>query len=246
MDHLDGIKDLFASFPIINIWDTDNKKEIVDFQGGGYNKEDWEFYKRIRSGDTDEKTRLTNFAGELRDFWKDDHIRILAPTRELLKAANDCDDYNDSSYVLLFTPPKKGGGVWKILFAGDSHDKTWEYILGDDTFCELVKNVDVLFAPHHGRDSDRSFNFLETIQPKLTLFGNASSKHLAYDKYPKVRITNNQAGYVVLNVQFDRIDILVKNKEFAQNFRNNHGRNWGDTTHDPILDAFYLGALMAK
>src|SRR5690606_2353686 len=41
MDHLDGIKDLFTEFSIINMWDTDNKKEISDkANSGGYNMND--------------------------------------------------------------------------------------------------------------------------------------------------------------------------------------------------------------
>ncbi len=54
----------------------------------------------------------------------------LSPTKELIENANQSGDYNDSSYVLLFTPPKKGGGVWKILFRRrQPYDSTWESIL---------------------------------------------------------------------------------------------------------------------
>lgn len=236
MDHLDGIKDFFDSFSVINIWDTDNKKEIEDFNGGGYNSEDWEFYKTIR--DKKPENRKTFYAGDSVQYFNEDLIHILAPTKELLVEANESDDYNDSSYVLLHTPPRNGGKQWKILFAGDSHDKTWEYII--DKHSALVSNVDILMAPHHGRDSKRSYDFLKTLKPKVTLFGNASSEHLAYGSYPEDRITNNQAGYVILDVNPENLNIYVKNKAFADDYRNNPKRKWGDAQYNNHHKAYFL------
>jgi hypothetical protein len=43
-----------------------------------------------------------------------------------------------------------------------------------------VTNVDLLIEPHHGRKSGRSYDFLDTLKPKVTIFGNANSEHLAY------------------------------------------------------------------
>ena len=77
---------------------------------------------------------------------------MLAPTEDLISAANEAEDWNDSSYVLLYNT-----NGYKVLFGGDSHDATWEHILAEHE--ELVKNVDVLIAPHHGRDSDRDYEF---------------------------------------------------------------------------------------
>lgn len=236
MDHLDGIKDFFDTFNISNIWDTDNKKEIVDFKSGGYSKEDWDFYKKIR--DAKPENRRTYFSKNNNSYFREDSITILAPTKELCDQANECDDYNDASYVLLYTHPKSGGGVWKVLFAGDSHDKTWEYILKDHK--EDVSNVDILLAPHHGRDSNRSYDFLNTVKPKLTLFGNASSEHLAYGCYPETRITNNQAGFVILEVSADNLSVYVKNQEFANDYRHNSKRKWGNAPYVAAYGAYFL------
>ena len=42
MDHMDGIKDLFDSFEVLNFWDTANNKQMNDFStGSGYREEDW-------------------------------------------------------------------------------------------------------------------------------------------------------------------------------------------------------------
>lgn len=241
MDHLDGLKDFFDSFEILNVWDTDNKKEIEDFNGGGYNKEDWDFYKSIRDGDA--TNRRTYLATNVNKYYDEDLIQILGPTSSLLKDANDCGDYNDCSYVLLFTPPKNGGKQWKILFGGDSHDKTWDYIIKNHK--AEVTNIDILMAPHHGRDSSRNYDFLKILNPKVTLFGNASSNHLAYNSYPEIRITNNQAGYIILDISLDVLEIYVKNQEFANDFRNSPKRNWGNASYNANHRAYGLGILQA-
>jgi beta-lactamase superfamily II metal-dependent hydrolase len=228
MDHMDGIKDLFDTFYPTNTWDTDNNKQLdlKNWGGGGYNKEDWRFYKSLRDGKYDSTKRLTYFSNTTpRQYWKDDFLKVLCPTEELVNDANEAssEDYNDISYVILFTPPKKDGGNWKIVFGGDSHDESWKHILSAHK--SDVSNVDILFAPHHGRDSDRDWSFLETLKPKLTLMGNAekkkNAKYLAYDKYPQ-HITNNQAGYIILDISLDAIKVYVKNKDFAVDFCKEH------------------------
>lgn len=229
MDHLDGIEDLYSEFDIANTWDSDNNK-VLDKRpsGGRYNPNDWNFYSKIRDGIYDKTKRLVLLSGDDQKFWNEDQIKILCPTKELVKQANDSSgDYHDLSYVLMYTPPKKGGGTWKIIFAGDSHDSSWDYIL--KVYGKEVSNVDVLFAPHHGRDSDRKYDFLNILRPRLTLLGNAPSGHLAYGAYPKIRITNNQAGYVILDITEDRILVSVKNVEFANWFKSHRG--WSNPTY---------------
>lgn len=243
MDHLDGIKDFFNSFPVTVAWVPSNKCE-KDFSGstnGGYNKEDWDFYLKLRDK-THTNTELKEYLhGHINSYYKEDYITILSPTRELIEAADDSGDYNDASYVLLYTPPKKNGGNWKILFAGDSHDISWEHIIKHHK--DKISNIDILIAPHHGRDSGRNYDFLSVLTPSITLFGNASSKHLAYDYYPETRITNNQAGYVIMDISEESINFYVKNQEFANDFRNKPKRGWGNATFNSTIDGWLLCAL---
>lgn len=238
MDHLDGISDLFSEFPIMNTWDTNNNKELeLKAFPNKYNPEDWKFYKSIRDGKYTSTSRHTFTAGDSKLYFNEDNIKVLCPTPSLVKQANaEGGDIHDLSYVLLFTSPKKNGGHWKIIFSGDSHDNSWDYIL--KTFKDEVTNIDILFAPHHGRDSNRNYEFLKTLKPKVTLFGNANSKHLAYSCYQKTRITNNQAGYLVIDINEDRLLFLVKNKQFADNYRNKEKRKWGEASYYKDHDAY--------
>lgn len=239
MDHLDGIKDLYSEFDILHTWDTDNDKELdLENFGGGYNPEDWKHYLKIRGKKYTQTTRLTPKSGSEEKYWTNDNIKILCPTKSLVDKANESEDYNHASYALLYTPPKSNGGHWKILFAGDTHDASWEHIL--EQYEDDVKDIDILFAPHHGRDSDRNYDFLKTLKPTITLFGNAKSKYLAYDKYPDI-ITNNQAGYIVMNVTDNRVEFYVKNEKFANDYREKEG--WSKSTYSHKHDGWFLFSL---
>ncbi len=230
MDHMDGILDLFEEFGPPNFWDTDNSCENEDWSGSPYRQEDWEFYKSLRKSDTDPK-RLVYHSGESpKDYWHEDGLSILAPTPELVQQANDTDEFNDCSYVLLYRAAGR-----RVILAGDSHDATWEHIL--EAHAADVSNIDLLIAPHHGRKSDRDYSFLDTLQPKLTLFGNARSEHLAYDAWNSRElpfITNNQAGSVVVNVATGRV--YCTNQAFAE-------KASGVSVFDPSLQAYFVQGL---
>jgi len=237
MDHIDGIRDLYTEFPIINTWDSVNNKGIdLNSYFSGYNKEDWQFYMELRAGKLTTTKRLTNYDTDSNLYWKEDGIQILCPSRELVRRANESGDYNDASYVLLYRVTKTGGKVWKIIFAGDSDDHSWEHILKEHK--DDVSNVDLLFAPHHGRDSGRSYEFLKTLNPRVTLLGNASSKHLAYSCYPPIRITNNQAGYVVIDISETAMTFYVKNYDFARDYKSH--RSWSEPGYNSQYKAYGL------
>ena len=216
MDHMDGIKAIFDKFEPPNFWDTANTcdKDADEWDNCPYDEEDWKFYKRLRAGETSHR-RLVYHSGEpTKDFWKDDGLYVLAPSPALVSSANEAEEWNDASYVLRY----KSHG-FKVIFGGDSHDDTWEHIL--DEHEDLVKDIDLLVAPHHGRDSDRDYEFLDVLKPRLTLFGNAPSKHLGYAAWSKRNlpvITNNQGGTIVvdLDVDEDKGHVYVKNEEFAR------------------------------
>src|SRR5262249_30673388 len=133
-----------------------------------------------------------------------DGLHILSPTLDLVTGANECGEYNDCSYVLLYKT-----GDDKIVFAGDSHDKCWEHIL--ETHKD-VKNIDLLMAPHHGRASQRCYDFLDVLKPKMTFFGNANSEHLAYGAWNYRNLpflTNNQAGCMIVDAEQNSMNLYV-------------------------------------
>ena len=100
---------------------------------------------------------------------------------------------------------------------------------------DKVSNIDVLIAPHHGRDSGRNWDFIDVLKPRLVLIGNANSEHLNYAKYSKhgKLITNNQACDVILKVSGKEIDVYVTNEKFALKFEGNF--------YSEINQAYYIG-----
>jgi competence protein ComEC len=219
MDHLDGFDALADEFLIQNFWDSVVRRDKPSFDGTRYREEDWDRYVNYRDGAEPAVTVVHPRAGSSFQFANKneanvpggDGLSVLAPTKELVSAANNADVCNDASYVILY---RSAGG--RILIPGDAHDETWNHVVKN--YSRDIANASVLFAPHHGRRSGCDFSFLDTMRPKLTLFGCASSGDLAYEEWRSRGlpvITNNQAGNVVLEIDPGTIDVFVENEEFA-------------------------------
>lgn len=244
MDHMDGIEALFNNFTPDNFWDTNNKKEMPrsNWQGSPYRESDWKFYKRLRDNDPDDNpNRLTLYSGSRGQYYNlgnderagGDGLHILAPTKKLVTAANRADeDYNRCSYVLLY---RTGGN--RIVFAGDSHDETWDHIL--EHYEDDVTDIDLLIAPHHGRKSGRSYDFLDTLAPTLTFFGNARSEHLAYSAWYKRGlpvVTNNQANCMIVDASIKPMSLYVTHEDFAREINTS-------TFYSKSFQGWYLGRI---
>ena len=161
-----------------------------------------------------------------------DALYILAPDQQLIAEGNRTQDFNDASYVVLYHSQ-----IGKVLVTGDAHDATWDYI--KKHYEADVSNVKLLIAPHHGRKSGRSYEFLDFVNPKLTLFGCASSEYLAYDAWNYrnlTHITNNQCGCIVAEGD-EEMNIYVENDTFAAN-------SGGNTSITNAQGFYYLGTVM--
>lgn len=221
MDHMDGIKRLFETKTVVNFWDCGIRREKPDFdEGGPYLEDDWDFYKDLIAGKVTDTKVISPRAGDKGKYWnKDenetgngDYLSIVSPNEELINLANDNGDINDASYVIVYH-----SSAGKIIFAGDSNDKTWEYIL--DNHKNDVSDAAVLFAPHHGRKSDRDFSFLDIVKPRVSFFGCASSDDLSYSAWDCRNLlffTNNQCGNAHIYPKGKDIDIFIENEHYAR------------------------------
>ena len=221
MDHMDGLENLYKTFHIYNFWDVQNTKEQnFDKNGksGRYFQKDWDCYCRLRKSATSPKA-LNYLEGASYQYFredengkkKDDYLQILSPTEDLIAAANKQGNWNDCSYVILYVT--RG---FKVLFCGDADMGTINHLI--QYHRSDISNIDVLIAPHHGRDSNKDFSFLDVMNPRLTLFGNAKCENLAYDKWNNrglEKITNNQAGSVLIEFDNWEMHVSVTNRSFA-------------------------------
>jgi beta-lactamase superfamily II metal-dependent hydrolase len=219
MDHLDGFHVLLDSIGLDNYWDSEARRPKPGFENSPFREEDWDRYETVIAGKEPGVCLLKKLAGAAFPFANKnddgraggDGLHILAPDIDLLNDKDLDDDVNEGSYVILY---RSVGG--RILLPGDAHDAAWEYVL--KTSAADVRKCSFMLAPHHGRDSGRSYDFLDTVQPKLTLIGCAPSEYIDYSQWRNRGldyITSNQCGNVVLEANDNKIVVWVQNIDFA-------------------------------
>ena len=195
MDHMDGFNDLRNTCSIINFWDTENNKQVDDFEV--YREEDWEKYQNPKPQKMLYLTRSTNpvklKSGESYIY----EIYALSPTEELVKQANESENYNILSYVVLLCYKN-----CKILFGGDIESSVWveieSWMDSNDKANKLLSNVTIFKASHHGRDSGYCGNsFLKKINPRfIILDDNVKSEESAYEKYKNFLGGRDPSGWI--------------------------------------------------
>ena len=75
--------------------------------------------------------------------------------------SDELNDYSIAAYLSY-----EG---YKILLMGDNTLDNIDKLLEDQEFKAKIKNVDVLLAPHHGRESCYSQELMEHVNPKITI-----------------------------------------------------------------------------
>ncbi len=133
---------------------------------------------------------------------------------------------NNISAVIKYS--LNGGAT--VLWMGDLESEFMEAIEDD---LELPQ-VDILFAPHHGRNSGKiPVSMLETMSPKIIVVGEAPSEHLHY--YPDHNtITQNRAGDIVFSCEGSKVHIFTS-EDYEVDFLDNENMTFGDMN--------YLGTL---
>ncbi len=212
MDHLSGLYDLKKEFGFLNVWIIKNSykqdmDKLTDSQ-----KEDWNFYKKLRDTDEHEIDGITIIPpeeGNQAHYYKEDGIQILAPN-ENLKDGSD-DNANKLSYVLLIQHNGK-----KILLPGDAEEETWKYLA--DNYSSELENISILKAAHHGRDSGYYQTAVKLMSPAVTIVSvgkkpetDASNKYRQYSNHVwstrwkgNIIFNINNDGNITYETQYDR------------------------------------------
>jgi beta-lactamase superfamily II metal-dependent hydrolase len=108
---------------------------------------------------------------------------------------------NNISPVIKYSV--NGGAT--LLWMGDLETYFMEAVEVD----LVLPSVDILFAPHHGRDSGKiPASMLRKMAPKIIVVGEAPSEHLHY--YPGYNtITQNRAGDIVFSCEGSKVHIFT-------------------------------------
>lgn len=161
-------------------------------------------------------------------------INILWPDtdnadfKDALDKAKNGESPNNISAIIKYSLEN---GV-TVLWLGDLETDFMEKIKDE---VEWPK-VDILFAPHHGRESGKiPQEILDNLDPKIIIIGEAPSKNLNYYQgYNK--ITQNSAGDITFECVTNKVHIYVSNENYTVDFLNNENLNdFGSHT--------YLGTL---
>jgi beta-lactamase superfamily II metal-dependent hydrolase len=98
-----------------------------------------------------------------------------------------------------------------------------------------VGRADILFAPHHGRDSGKvPATWLEKIKPKLIVIGEAPSEHLNY-YWGYNTITHNSACDITFECESGMTHIYVSERWYSVDFLVDEGK--------PNTYGWYIGTL---
>lgn len=185
MDHLSGIRRLLSGSSGIDLtvgWAYDHarvrKEEDFPTDAGWL---DWLWYTAWRGESAVEGVtwppRIHPMRGDIGNYWTDDTIEILGPTPSLIADCDECDEYNDGSYVIAVNH----GPTSRLLAPGDIESKAWNDMIAAD----VLGKVNVLIASHHGRNSGYHEAALNLMNPEVVIISSdpIPAKQDAIKKY---------------------------------------------------------------
>ena len=229
-DHIQGLVDLDDKIGILNFYCVKNgtTKEDESASFRRYRKlhySDKAFY--IYKGCS---RRWMNLNSEERG---NSGIDILWPNRnneyfkKALQNAAEGKSPNNISPIIKYS---RHNGV-TALWMGDLETDFMEAIENDVQLPE----VDILFAPHHGRDSGKiPKTMLDALYPKIIVIGEAPSSHLNYYQGYNT-ITQNSAGDIVFECLEKKVHIFTS-KDYEVDFLD-----YESSCH--LSGFYYLGTL---
>ena len=143
-----------------------------------------------------------------------------------LKDSKDGKSPNNISPIIEYSLEDGVNALWM----GDLETEFMENIEDDID----MPDIDILFAPHHGRDSGKvPESWLKEMTPQIIVIGEAPSKHLNYyDGYNT--ITQNSAGDIIFECESGKVHIYVSSDTYSVDFLNDEKKSTYDN---------YIGSL---
>lgn len=230
-DHIGGLKYYNEQMKIYNFYCVKNEATKED------ETDDFKEYCKLRDG----KEHFYISKGCSRKWMNlsDDErgsagISILWPDtsnqdyKDALAKAKNGESPNNISPIIKYA---LNDGV-KMLWMGDLETEFMEKIEDDVD----IPDIDILFAPHHGRDSGKvPSGWLDEMTPQIIIIGEAKSGHLNYYQGWDT-ITQNSAGDIIFECETGKVHIYVSKDNYSVDFLENEGKCDRD-------DEYYIGTL---
>lgn len=229
-DHIRGLTYLDDQLKLLNFYCVANEATKPD------DTDDFDRYCELRNS----SKAFHLFAGCTRLWMNQGNeergsagIHILWPVttsayyRDALKAAADGKSPNNISPIIQYS--QQVGMT--VLWMGDLETDFMENI-GESID---LPAVDILFAPHHGRDSGKvPEQWLHDLSPKIIIIGEAPSTDLNYYAGYDT-ITQNSAGHITFDCDGSEVHIYVSSSSYSVDFLVN---KYKPNTYD-----YYVGTL---
>ena len=230
-DHIRGLKEYDDKFGILNFYCVDNdttKEDVTD---------DFKTYCNLRDGEKHFylykgcQRKWMNVSDNERGSAGINCLWPITSDSDYKQALNDARDGKSPNNISPIITYSIEDGA-KFMWMGDlEHD-----------FQEKIKDkiswpsIDILFAPHHGRDSGKvPEDVLKALSPKIIVIGEAPSKDLNYYQGYNT-ITQNTAGDITFECTGNLVHVYVSSEIYSVNYLRN--------TNHPESRGNYIGTLV--
>ena len=212
-DHIQGLDYLDKETQILNFYCVKNKATKPN------KTTDFEKYCELR--DSDKAFYLYRGCSRKWMNQSDEErgsagIKILWPIRDNENYKNALKNAVEGKSPNNISPIVKYGvedGV-TMLWMGDLESDFMDEIKDKLT----LPQVDILFAPHHGRDSGKvPQDWLNDMNPKIVIIGEAPPEHLNYYSGYDT-ITQNSAGDITFECVDNKVHIYVSSEDYSVDF----------------------------
>ena len=218
-DHILGLKYLNSRWKIINFYvvknEAEKKEETESFDEYCILRDNEKaFYihkgckRRWMNQDSEDGADEQRESSEIHILWPNTDNDDL---KEVLESVKECGNCNNLSPIILYR------GDISFMWMGDIQGDFLDKVKDDIEFEE----IDVLFAPHHGRKSGHvPKDVLVELNPQIIVVGEAPSKDLDYYSGYNT-ITQNSSGDIIFDVYDSAADVYVGNSDYSVNFLKN-------------------------
>ncbi len=213
-DHIGGLEYLDSRLGLLNFYCVENSatkpgessdfKYYCNLRDGQYHYYVYKECKRKWMNDNDKNDGKNYGSSGINFYWpiidNEDYI-------EALQNVANGKGYNNISPIFTYSIQNNV----EIMWMGDMEKDFLEKIKDQVNWPE----IDILFAPHHGRDSGKvSSDVLQKLNPHIIIIGEAPSKYLNYYSNYNT-ITQNSAGDIVFDCEGGLVNVYVENDSYA-------------------------------
>lgn len=216
-DHILGIEELFSQvgIPVDNFYAVKNdiNEEESNTSLGKYielkdSPDSWPIYKGVKRNYLNKDETNNNIGGcGLHFYWPDTSNEVF---KKVLNSINDGGLVNNICPIFSYSIKNNATFLWMGDLQTSMQKEFYKNYKGE------IGKVNVLFAPHHGRESGQvPEDFLKEINPDIVVLGNAPTENLksSYNYYNKDRtITQNSAGDIWFECYNRRVDVYTNNE----------------------------------